>query len=154
MAGPLVSGPRRASQFRRAYRPMSDINVTPFVDVMLVLLVVFMVTAPLLSIGVPVDLPRTTASPLPIDNEPLFITVQRDGRIFVKETEVSLYTLGQVALGAASGNTESRVLIRGDQGIQYGKMMQVMSTLNGFGFRKLGLVAELPDDAAGSSARP
>jgi len=132
---------------RRSYRPLSDINVTPLVDVMLVLLIVFMVAAPLMSVGVPVDLPRTQAPPMPQVKDPLFVTVAPDGKIFVQETEVGMDNLVPLLQAVTNANPEARILVRGDKSIQYGRMLQVMGTMSAAGYSKVGLVAELPDPA-------
>ena len=120
---------------------MSDINVTPFVDVMLVLLIVFMVTAPLLSAGVPVNLPRADAKPLAVDKEPISVTIDKDGRIFIKQTEVPLDELVSKLTAAVGGNLDERIFIRGDRSVSYGAIMKVMGDINGAGFRNIGLVS-------------
>ncbi|MEI6986431.1 MAG: protein TolR [Rhodospirillaceae bacterium] len=129
---------------RRAYRAMSEINVTPFVDVMLVLLIVFMVTAPLLTVGVPVDLPKTNAPPLETAKEPLYVSVKPDGSIYVQETRVEL--VGMVAmLSAVTGaNPDARILVRGDRSNTYGRIVEVLGAISNAGFRKIGLAAEMP----------
>ena len=127
----------------RAYRPMSDINVTPFVDVMLVLLVVFMITAPLLTAGVAVDLPSSEAKPIADeDNKPMEITVTMDGQIFIGETEVRRERLTDL-LGAMTNNDpDRRIFIRGDQALSYGQVMDILGALNSAGFRKVALLSE------------
>jgi len=129
----------------RGHRPMSEINVTPLVDVMLVLLVVFMVTAPLLSVGVPVDLPKTEADALKSNDEPLTITIDRKGEIFLQERKVAFEELipTLVAVSGARGR-EGRLYVRGDQAIDYGSVMRVMGALNTAGFNRVALVAESP----------
>ena len=133
---------------RRSYSQLSEINVTPFVDVMLVLLIVFMVSAPLMTVGVPVDLPKTAAPSLPADNKPLFITIDTQNRIYVQETQVELDNLVPLLRAITENNPEARVLVRGDAKIQYGTMLQVMGTISAGGFTKVGLVAELPQPKA------
>jgi biopolymer transport protein TolR len=120
---------------------MSDINVTPFVDVMLVLLIVFMVTAPLLSAGVPVNLPEANAKPLALEKEPIAVTIDGDGRVFIKETEVALDELIGKLSDAVGGNLDQRIYIRGDRSVSYGTIMRVMGDINGAGFRNIGLVS-------------
>lgn len=159
MAANLNNSGRTRGGSRRAFRPQSDINVTPLVDVMLVLLVVFMITAPLMTVGVPVDLPKTAAAPLPVDKDPLFVTVQTDGRVYVQDSEVSIYTLVPVLVAATNSNPEARILVRGDQKIAYGRIMEVMGTISLAGFRKIGLVAQTPERtgspaAAGTPPKP
>ncbi len=125
---------------RRHTRPMSDINVTPFVDVMLVLLVIFMVTAPLLTVGVQVDLPKTKARAVPGQDEPLAITVRADGLIYLQDTKIELSALASRLLAVTSNNPDVRIFIRGDKNINYGRVMEVMGTINAVGFRKVALV--------------
>ncbi len=125
------------------YRPMAEINVTPFVDVMLVLLIVFMVAAPLLTAGVPVDLPDSAAKPMQeYDNKPIEITVATDGNIYIGETEVEEGRLIPLLKAMSEGNNEQRIYIRGDQGLEYGKVMRVIGAVNGAGFVKVALVSE------------
>lgn len=138
---------------RRGYRAMAEINMTPFIDVMLVLLIVFMVAAPLLTVGVPVDLPKTNAVPLEAQKDPLFVTVQADGAIFVQEQRVDRGGLVPLLTAITNANAEARILVRGDSRIAYGTMLEVMGTMSAAGFKKVGLVAELPNaPAAGSTA--
>jgi biopolymer transport protein TolR len=135
------SGGGRARRRARHARPMSEINVTPLVDVMLVLLIVFMVTAPLLSAGVPIDLPESKAQPLSLEKEPITVTVDQQGRIFVKEEEVTLDQLVPKLNQIAVTGLDERIYVRGDRTASYGTIMQVMGTINGAGFRRIGLVA-------------
>ena len=126
-----------------AYRPMSEINVTPFVDVMLVLLIVFMVAAPLLTAGVPVDLPHSNAKPISDeDNKPIEITVLEDGKIYIGETEIKKSRLVPMLSAMTEGQSERRIYIRGDQGLSYGKVMEVIGAINGAGFTKVALISE------------
>ncbi|MDD9990183.1 MAG: protein TolR [Rhodospirillales bacterium] len=127
---------------RRRRPPMSQINVTPFVDVMLVLLVIFMITAPLLTVGVEVDLPKTDSPPLPGDDEPLSVTVARDGTTYLQETEVTVDELIPKLKAITERRPDVRIFIRGDQEIAYGRVMEVMSALNKAGFNNLALVTE------------
>ncbi|MCR4282874.1 MAG: protein TolR [Bauldia sp.] len=120
---------------------MSEINVTPFVDVMLVLLIVFMVTAPLLSAGVPVDLPEAAASPLALEKEPITVTIDTEGRIFLKEDEISIDDLIPKLTELTAGQLDERIYVRGDRAASYGTIMHVMGAINGAGFRHIGLVA-------------
>ena len=133
---------------RRSYRAMAEINMTPFIDVMLVLLIVFMVAAPLLTVGVPVDLPKTNAAPLEAQKDPLFVTVQADGSIFVQEQRVDRAGLVPLLSAITNANAEARILVRGDARIAYGTMLEVMGTMSAAGFKKVGLVAELPNTPA------
>lgn len=128
---------------RRASRPMSEINVTPFVDVMLVLLIIFMVAAPLLTVGVPIELPRTAASALPSEQEePLTIALAGDGRILVQNSEVEREQLIPLLRSVAAERETNRVYLRADGAISYETVMQVMGALNASGFRSIGLVTE------------
>ena len=146
--GAQLGGKSNGRGKRRSYSQLSEINVTPFVDVMLVLLIVFMVSAPLMTVGVPVDLPKTAAPSLPADNKPLFITIDTQNRIYVQETQVELDNLVPLLRAITENNPEARVLVRGDAKIQYGTMLQVMGTISAGGFTKVGLVAELPQPKA------
>jgi biopolymer transport protein TolR len=132
----------------RRYRPMSEINVTPFVDVVLVLLIIFMVAAPMMTVGVPVDLPRTNATPLPQEQEPLTITVDSQGRIFLQETEVAADTLvpqlQAIMRNQPAGQPERRIFVRGDRAISYGRVMEVMGIVSAAGFSRVALLAEQP----------
>lgn len=142
MAGAVMGsggGRRRGRRSRRT--PMSEINVTPFVDVMLVLLIVFMVAAPLLTSGVPVDLPEASAAPLQMDGEPITITVNTEGKVFLKEDEIPLDTLVPRLMELTGGNMDERIYVRGDRAASYGTIMYVMGEVNGAGFRRIGLIA-------------
>lgn len=128
---------------------MAEINVTPFVDVMLVLLIVFMVTAPLLSVGVPVDLPQTRAQNIAnADDKPLIVSVRKDGQIFVLESPVELENMVSLLTAVSEQNRDARIFVRGDRDIHYGRMMEVMGALNAAGFSRVALVAELPQPTA------
>jgi biopolymer transport protein TolR len=143
MAAGLKNGARAGrSRSKRGIQPMSEINVTPFVDVMLVLLIVFMVTAPLLTVGVPVDLPDTRARALNQDVEPLAVTVDVDGRVFLQNTPIEVVELVPKLQAIAANGYDQRIFVRGDQGVSYGKVMEVMGLLNSAGFRRIGLVTE------------
>ena len=142
MANVLVGTmPRRV---RRSRRLMSEINVTPFVDVMLVLLVVFMITAPLLTVGVAIDLPKTTVPEIPGQDEPLAVSIDAKGRIFLQDTEVTLDELAPRLSAVIERKRGARIFVRGDKGIDYGRVMAVMGSLHEAGFRRIALVAELP----------
>jgi biopolymer transport protein TolR len=144
MAGQVVeSGGARRRRRRGGKRPMSEINVTPFVDVMLVLLIIFMVAAPLLTVGVPVELPRTAASALPSEREePLTIALSADGRVLVQNSEVARDELVTLLRAVAAERDTDRVYLRADGAISYEGVMQVMGALNASGFRSIGLVTE------------
>jgi biopolymer transport protein TolR len=124
-------------------RPMAEINVTPMVDVMLVLLIIFMVAAPLLTAGVPIDLPDSKAKAISDeDNKPLEVSISKDGRIFVGETEVDETRIVTILTSMTEDNPDRRIYIRGDKGIDYGKVMSVLGTINGAGFNKVALISE------------
>jgi biopolymer transport protein TolR len=144
MAGGLIG------RNRGRYRPMAEINVTPLVDVMLVLLIVFMVTAPMMTSGVNVDLPKADAKPLNTDSTPLTISLKADGGIFLQDTQVDLQDLTTKLTAIAGGDHERHIFVRGDQGISYGKVMQVMATISQGGFTKVALLADqAPGQAPG-----
>jgi biopolymer transport protein TolR len=132
----------KGSRFKRS--PMADINVTPMVDVMLVLLVIFMVTAPLMTVGVPVDLPKTQAKSLSEKEEPLTISITVDNKIFLQETEVALKDLVARLKAITEAKPDTRIFVRGDQKISYGTLLEVMGTITAAGFEKVALMAELP----------
>jgi len=124
-------------------RVMAEINVTPFVDVMLVLLIVFMVTAPLLTAGVPVDLPKTHAQPLGQDREPLSITIRSNGRIYLQNTPVPEDDLVPRLTAIAANGYDQRIFVRGDKSVDYGRVMEVMGLLSAAGFTHIGLVTDV-----------
>ena len=132
------------------YRPMSEINVTPMVDVMLVLLIIFMVTAPLLTVGVPVDLPKTKAALIPGMDEPLVITIDGMGRVFLQETEIELDKLVPRLRAITANKRDTRIFVRGDRSVFYGQVMEVMGTVNAAGFAKVALIVELPTELPNS----
>ncbi|OAN50502.1 protein TolR [Paramagnetospirillum marisnigri] len=139
-------GARKGGHSRR-FRPVAEINVTPMVDVMLVLLVIFMVTAPLLTAGVQVDLPKTSAAPLKGDDQPLSVTIDAHGKIYIQETEVQLDQLAPRLQAITAQKPETRIFVRGDKGIDYGRVMEVMGTLGAAGFAKVALVTEVKGGA-------
>ena len=132
---------------RSKKEPMSEINVTPFVDVMLVLLVVFMVTAPLLTVGVPVDLPKTDASQMVGQDEPLVISVSAKGEVFLQETKITLNQLVPRLDAITNNKRDTRIFVRGDQMIEYGRVMEVMGAVNRAGFSRVALITQLPREA-------
>ena len=125
---------------------MSEINVTPFVDVMLVLLIVFMVTAPLLTVGIPVDLPKVKASALTDQKDPLEITVKIGGKIYLGESEVDVENLIPRLNAITELNKEARIYVRGDRVVAYGRIMEIMSLVNSAGYIKVALVTQNPKD--------
>ena len=145
MAANVVSGSSggRGRRGRRAV--MSEINVTPFVDVMLVLLIVFMVSAPLLTVGVPIDLPQTQAKSLEQDQKPITLSVQTDGKVFLGDSEIRVDELVPKlqAIAQARGGLDERIYVRGDRKTDYGTVMRVMGRLSQAGFRRVALVTEV-----------
>lgn len=141
--GAQIQQNQRSKRSRR-FNNMSDINVTPFVDVMLVLLIVFMVTAPLMTVGISVDLPEAEASSINEKTEPLTISVNDKGEIYLQETQVELDQLIPRLKAITEENNETRIFVRGDHKINYGAVVQVMGALNTSGFNKVALLAELP----------
>jgi len=142
----MAAGAQSAGRWRRSVRrrPLAEINVTPFVDVMLVLLIVFMVTAPLLTAGVPVDLPKTKAQALGQDREPLSVTIRKDGRIYLQSTPVGEDELVTKLTAISQNGYDQRVFVRGDSSVQYGRVMEVMGMLSAAGFTHIGLVTGPP----------
>jgi biopolymer transport protein TolR len=125
---------------------MGEINVTPFVDVMLVLLIVFMVTAPLLTVGVPVDLPKTQAGQINADQAPLVVSLQKQGKIFLQETEIDADNLVPRLKAISNANSQVRIFVRGDRAVAYGEVLALMGRIQSAGFERVALVAELPEN--------
>ena len=130
---------------KKRYTQMSEINVTPFVDVMLVLLIIFMVTAPLLTVGIPVDLPKVKANALTDQKDPLEVTVKLDGRVFLGESEVEVENIIPRLNAITDQNTETRIYLRGDRVVAYGRIMEIMSIINSAGYTKVALVTQNPN---------
>ena len=124
------------------HKPLNEINVTPFVDVMLVLLIIFMVTAPLLTVGVQVDLPESNADTLQSDNEPLEVTINSDGNIFIQETEITLKELVPKLVAITDNRLDTKIYVRGDEVIDYGRVMKLLGELSGSGFSKVALITK------------
>ncbi|MFO1082615.1 MAG: ExbD/TolR family protein [Reyranellaceae bacterium] len=144
MAGiiPAAGGGGGGRFRRRRYTPIADINVTPLVDVMLVLLIIFMITAPLLQVGVPVDLPKTSAQQVGGKDEPLVVSVNGKGEVFLGDTPYALPELAAKLKAVHDEKPDQRVFMRGDKAVDYGKMMEVMGVVIDSGFRQLGLLGE------------
>jgi len=138
----MAGGPIGRGGGRGRYRPMAEINVTPLVDVMLVLLIVFMVAAPLMTSGVTVDLPKASAAPLAQDSEPLTVSVNAEGKIYLQETELPITELATKLAAISENKLDRRIFVRGDKGIAYGKIMEIMATITQGGFTKVALLAE------------
>ncbi len=148
-AGLLSASPAGGGKRQRRRPVMSEINVTPFVDVMLVLLIVFMVSAPLLTVGVPIDLPQSQAKSLPQDNEPLTISVDVDGKLFLQDQPIEiddLITKLKAIIDARHGNPDETIYVRGDRKVDYGTMMRVMGRISGAGYHKVALVTNVEQD--------
>ena len=140
----MGAGIKRSTGGRR-HRPMGEINVTPFVDVMLVLLIVFMVTAPLLTVGVEVDLPKTKAGAINADAAPLVVSIKSDGSLYLQETVVEPGVLIPRLKAISNANPEVRIFVRGDRAVSYGEVLSVMGRIQSAGFEKVALVAQLPE---------
>jgi biopolymer transport protein TolR len=138
---------RQSSRRRgRKMQPMSEINVTPFVDVMLVLLIIFMVAAPLLTVGVPIDLPETEAKALNSDTQPITVSVNSEGGIFLQETEIALNEVVPKLEAISTTGFSERIYVRGDANADYGTVMKVMARISAAGFKNLGLVTQQEQD--------
>ena len=145
MNGIAQSGHRR----RRRHGIMSEINVTPMVDVMLVLLIIFMVSAPLLTVGVPIDLPQSQAKSLEQDKQPLTVSVNLQGEVFLQDTKIPVDELVAKlkAITESRGGMDERIYVRGDRKVDYGTVMKVMGRLSSAGFRRVALVTEVEQDS-------
>jgi len=128
--------------FSRRHKPMSEINVTPFVDVMLVLLVIFMVAAPLLTVGVPIDLPSSAAKSLPENTKPLSLTIDKDGALYIQDEKIAIAELVPRLKVIFENRTDDRIYIHGDENVNYGVVMEVMGLMNGAGFSRVALVTD------------
>lgn len=146
-------GRRGRGRGRGSHIPMSEINVTPMVDVMLVLLVVFMISAPLMTVGVPVDLPKTEASQMVGQDEPLVVSVNARGEIFLQETKITLDQLVPRLEAITQNKKDTRIFVRGDKAIAYGKVMEVMGTVNLAGFSRVALLTQLPKGNGAGGAK-
>jgi biopolymer transport protein TolR len=140
----MLPGSREAGGRQARYRPMSEINVTPMVDVMLVLLVIFMVTAPLLTVGVPVNLPQTQAPSINEPKEPLVITIDAKGDVYLQNNKIDSKDLGPRLIAVTNNNPNATIYVRGDRAIDYGRVLEIMSIVSSAGFTKVSLIAELP----------
>ena len=138
---------------RNRYRPLAEINVTPLVDVMLVLLIIFMVTAPLMSTAVNVDLPKVNASPINQDSEPMNVSVNGEGQVYLQDAQVELPDLVGKLQAIAQDQKDRRIFVRGDKGNSYGRMLEIMSTIIQGGFTKVSLLTD-PSGGAGAASAP
>src|SRR5579864_5982594 len=151
MAGAFLNG--NGGGARQRYKPMSEINVTPMVDVMLVLLVIFMVAAPLLTVGVPVDLPQTRAPAITEQKEPLVITLNAKGELFLQNSAVSDDELVPRLQAITKNNPQADIYVRGDRAINYGRVMEVMGMVSAAGFSKVSLITEQTRDSKSKPKR-
>jgi biopolymer transport protein TolR len=135
------SGGHGARRRRRSH-VMSEINVTPMVDVMLVLLIIFMVAAPMLTVGVPIEMPQTSANPLNEEKEPLTITIDQKGGVFLQETPIDVSELAPRLIAITNSGYEERIYVRGDKNVNFGQVAKVMGALSGAGFKRVALVTE------------
>ena len=142
----MIIGKQSSTRNTKRYALMSEINVTPFVDVMLVLLIVFMVTAPLLTVGIPVDLPKVKANALTDQKDPLEITVKLDGSVYLGDSLVQVENLIPRLNAITDQNTQARIYIRGDIVVAYGRVMEIMSLINTAGYIKVALVTQNPSE--------
>ena len=140
----MIISKQSSTKNTKRYALMSEINVTPFVDVMLVLLIVFMVTAPLLTVGIPVDLPKVKANALTDQKAPLEITVKLDGKVYLGESLVKVENLIPRLNAITDQNTQARIYVRGDRFVAYGRVMEIMSLINTAGYVKVALVTQNP----------
>jgi biopolymer transport protein TolR len=148
VAGPSGRAGRRGNRRRgRKHGVMSEINVTPFVDVMLVLLIIFMVAAPLLTVGVPIDLPETQAKALNAETQPITVSVNSEGQVFLQETEIPINEVVAKLEAIAKTGYEERIYVRGDKDADYGTVMKVMARISAAGYRNLGLVTLQEQDS-------
>jgi len=147
MGGAGGAGGRRGRRARAKRGPIADMNMTPFIDVMLVLLIIFMVAAPMMTVGVPVDLPETRAKAMEGQTQPVTVSVDGQGHIFIQDAELKLDELVPKLQAIAKNGVEERILVRGDRTTDYGTILRVMGRLNDAGFKKIGLVS-LPETAS------
>jgi biopolymer transport protein TolR len=146
MAAGIIAATSSGAHRRRRKAVLSEINVTPFVDVMLVLLIVFMVSAPLLTVGVPIDLPQSQAKALEQNKEPISISVNVSGQVFLQNTEIKVEDLVpklKAIIDARGGNPDDTIYVRGDKKVDYGTMMRVMGRISGAGYHRVALVTEV-----------
>ena len=147
MATFLQPGQNRSGRRSGRFKPMAEINVTPMVDVMLVLLIIFMVTAPLLTVGIPVNLPQTKAEPLSNPDEPIVVTINDKGAVYLQETTIADDALVPRLQAITESKPDTKIFVRGDKKIDYGRVMQVMGLIKSAGFTQVALVVDLPPDA-------
>ncbi|AYN86595.1 MULTISPECIES: protein TolR [Commensalibacter] len=137
----------------RGRRPQADINVTPMVDVMLVLLIIFMVAAPMMTSGINVDLPKTAAKPVNADTKPITVTVREDGSVYLGDNVVDMNQLVEQLKVMSQNDSEHRIFVKGDQHINYGRVMEVMGRVTAGGFTHVALLAQMPDTTSNPSSK-
>jgi biopolymer transport protein TolR len=137
-----AGGGRRRRSRGRKHAPMNEINMTPFIDVMLVLLIIFMVAAPLLAVGVPIDLPQTQAKPINIDQKPVTVAIDDKGRVYLQDQEVPEGELVARLTAAAKSGVDERIYVRGHRQVDYGRVAQIMGAITAAGFKKIALVTD------------
>ena len=142
MAAGAQGGGKRRRRGRRSGGAINEINMTPFIDVVLVLLIIFMVAAPMMTVGVPLDLPQSKAAPLNSDTKPITLSIRQNGQIFLGEDLLTDETIVPKLMEASKTGTEERVFVRGDKRVDYGRVAQVMAIVTGGGFKKVALVTE------------
>ena len=147
MGGSLAQSGRKSRRGRRRALPIADINMTPFIDVMLVLLIVFMVAAPMLTVGVPIELPKTAAKPMQDETQPVTISIKPNGDIFLMETKIGPDEIVPRLQAIVKNGADERIFIRGDKSVDYGTMMRIMGQVSGAGFKRIGLVTAQDDSA-------
>ena len=154
VSGGLAHGTAALRRRRRGRQlgVMNEINMTPFIDVMLVLLIIFMVTAPLMTAGVPIDLPKTSSAPLNIDAKPVTLSIKADGKVFLGESELGDGEIVPRLTAASKQGLDERIFVRGDKKVDYGRVAQVMATVTGAGFKRIALVTE-QDQGQGQGRR-
>ncbi len=138
----FAAGRRKSRRGRRGRGTLSEINVTPMVDVMLVLLIIFMISAPLLTVGVPIELPKTSAGALNDQSQPITVSIRRDGRIYIGEEEIAFSGLSDRAIGLAEGELARPIYVRADGAAQYATVAQVMAALSTSGFTRINLITD------------
>ena len=143
MMGPGGSGSRGRRGRTRASGGFNEINVTPFVDVMLVLLIIFMVAAPMMTTGVKVDLPKTKSTAVPGNDEPLAVTIKSDGTVYIQSSKIEVSSLGKKLQSILGEKKETRIFVRGDTSVDYGAVMKVIGEINGAGYMKVALLTDL-----------
>lgn len=155
MAISVKSSSSRVGGRRQRFQPNTDINITPLVDVMLVLLIIFMVTAPMLTVGVPVDLPKTHAAQMNDQVEPLVVSINDQGQVFLQETAIPFETLIPRLQAITGQNADTKIYVRGDKKLAYGQIMEIMGSIAAAGYSKVSLIAEMPTSSPGKApAKP